>query len=210
MALISPYAAILIYSLSVRSAIHYGSDDDSTSLIGNYKFGGYYDAGKFLDLYHDAHGRAYTASGLAPRVTHQNYGFYFLVDQQIFREDDETHRQGLMPFAGVTVAPTAINPFPLFLLAGLVYHGPFPGRDRDTLGVSVAYGKFSSDLQRSQRLAPRTTGVQRFEMVSELTYQYEVTPHLILQPDIQYIVRPGGTGRIPNALVIGLQVAINF
>ena len=30
------------------------------------------------------------------------------------------------------------------------------------------------------------------------------------EPDMQYIIRPGGTGNIPNALVVGAQVGINF
>jgi porin len=188
----------------------YGAEDDATSLLGNYKFGGYYDAGKFPDLYQDTQGGSYIASGLPPQVLHQNYGLYLLVDQQIFREDDEKHRQGLIPFAGVTFAPANINTFPFFFLAGMIYHGLFPGRDRDTAGLGLAYGQFSHDLQRSQRVSQPTNGVQSFEMITELTYQYEVTPHLIIQPDMQYIIRPSGTGRIPNALVIGVQVAVNF
>jgi porin len=31
-----------------------------------------------------------------------------------------------------------------------------------------------------------------------------------IEPDIQYIIRPGGTGYIPNALVVGTQVGMNF
>lgn len=30
------------------------------------------------------------------------------------------------------------------------------------------------------------------------------------QPDLQYVFRPGGTGRIPDALVLDAQVAVNF
>jgi len=30
------------------------------------------------------------------------------------------------------------------------------------------------------------------------------------EPDLQYIIRPGGTGNIPNAFVVGAQVGINF
>ena len=31
-----------------------------------------------------------------------------------------------------------------------------------------------------------------------------------LQPDLQYILRPNGTGQIPDALVCGAQVGVNF
>jgi carbohydrate-selective porin OprB len=30
------------------------------------------------------------------------------------------------------------------------------------------------------------------------------------QPDLQYIIRPGGTGQHANALVIGFQSGFNF
>lgn len=43
-----------------------------------------------------------------------------------------------------------------------------------------------------------------------LTYEFVVAPHLIVQPDIQYIIRPGGAGTIPDALVLGMQIAVNF
>ena len=183
-----------IFTIGEISYQH-GNEDDSTSLVGNYKFGGYYDSGPFPHLYRDQRGKSYIISGLPPRVIHNNYGFYFLVDQQIFREDDKKYRQGAIPFAGITFAPANINTFPFFFLAGIIYHGLLPGRDRDTAGVGIAYGQFSHELQRSQRLIPQTNGVQRFELSIELTYQYEITPYLILQPDMQYICRPSGTGR---------------
>jgi carbohydrate-selective porin OprB len=31
-----------------------------------------------------------------------------------------------------------------------------------------------------------------------------------VQPDIQYIIRPGGFGQSANALVLGLQVTLNL
>jgi len=31
-----------------------------------------------------------------------------------------------------------------------------------------------------------------------------------VQPDVQYIVKPGGSSAIPNALVAGVQVSVNF
>lgn len=132
----------------------------------------------------------------------------------MYREVDPKHNQGLTPFAGVTFAPADINTFPFFFMAGLVYNGPIPGRDRDTAGFGIAYGKFSSDLGRAQRDNRKLNGaavnVQDFELLMELTYQFELVPHFIIQPEIYYIVRPGGTSNIPNALVLGVQFALNL
>jgi porin len=47
-------------------------------------------------------------------------------------------------------------------------------------------------------------------MVLEWTYQMALAPWLTLQPDVQYIIQPSGMSDIPNALVIGMQLAINF
>jgi carbohydrate-selective porin OprB len=29
-------------------------------------------------------------------------------------------------------------------------------------------------------------------------------------PSVQYVIRPGGTGGIPNALVIGAEIGVTF
>jgi porin len=188
--------------------------DDSPGLPGNYKFGGYYDSGLFTDLSRGNKGGAASLSGLLPRKEHNNYGFYLLVDQEVYRETDPKHVQGLTPFAGVTFAPPDFNTFPFFFMAGLVYTGLIPGRDRDTVGFGIAYGQFSNDLRRTQRAQPHRSGssasVQEFEMILELTYQIELAPHLIVQPDMQYIIQPGGTGHIPDAFVLGVQFAVNL
>ncbi len=85
-----------------------------------------------------------------------------------------------------------INTLTFFFIGGLVYAGLLPSRDRDFVGLGFAYGPFSDDLCCSQRVQQRmgglTTGVQDFEIVVEFTYQYELTPHLILQPDMSCII----------------------
>jgi carbohydrate-selective porin OprB len=44
-----------------------------------------------------------------------------------------------------------------------------------------------------------------------LTYRfYFKNRSVFFQPDLQYIVHPGGAGRIDNALLLGVQLGINF
>ena len=47
-------------------------------------------------------------------------------------------------------------------------------------------------------------------MALEWGYAIQLTPWLKVQPDIQYIIRPGGTGRVPNALVLGFEFGMVF
>jgi porin len=161
---------------------------DLSGLPGNYKIGGYYDTSNF-PLVSD------------PEVKRNgNYGFYLLMDQMVYREGGAKSDQGLIPFTTFTLAPSDdINTFPFFFSTGLVYKGLFSGRDNDTTSFGFAYGKISKDLRG-----------QDFEMAMELTHIFAVTPWLSLQPDLQYIIHPGGTEDIPNALVIGFGLYINL
>jgi len=83
-----------------------------------------------------------------------------------------------------------------------------PGRDRDVLGLFGLYGRFSPDLRRSQ-VARGDPGMEH-EAVLELNYEYDVTPWLYLQPDIQGVLRPSGTGLVRDALVLAMQVGVTF
>jgi porin len=47
-------------------------------------------------------------------------------------------------------------------------------------------------------------------MALEFTYQSQVTKWLTLQPDRQFIINPGATKDLNNALVIGARAAITF
>jgi porin len=89
-----------------------------------------------------------------------------------------------------------------------------PQRPRDVAGFGVFYGQFSNDLRNAERVAQQlnpTIGVQDQETVLEWSYTFRFrNGAFFFEPDIQYIIRPGGTGHIPNALVVGAQVGINF
>ena len=53
--------------------------------------------------------------------------------------------------------------------------------------------------------------MQRFETVLEATYRLRfLGDAFFFQPDLQYIIRPGGTGQISNAVVVGFQTGVNF
>ena len=61
--------------------------------------------------------------------------------------------------------------------------------------------------------------MRNFEAVIELTYIAQIIPGLNLQPDLQYIIHPGGnvadplgSGLAPirNALVVGVTTQVRF
>jgi porin len=178
------------------------------SLIGNYKCGFWYDHSQFT-------GFNTVASGHAPGLTRGNWGFYGLFDQMLVRFGGPGSNRGFGVTGSVLISPDqSVSQIPFFSTAGVLVRGLFPSRPADGGGFGVVYGSFSNDLQISQLLAQRknpTVGAQRHEAALELTYGFRfLGGALFLQADLQYIIRPGGTGQIPDAFVGGLRTGINF
>jgi porin len=195
-------------------AVRLNHEPEAAGLPGTFKIGGYYQGGQAPDLYRDVDGGSIALSGLPPQMHEGNGGFYILVDQMVYRDGEPGSGRGLTPFASVVVAPSAsVNTMPFFASGGLVYRGLLPSRPRDTAAVGVAYGAFSRQLARSQRDARSAgsgAGIQQYEVALELTYIIQARRWLQVQPDLQYIIKPGGTGKIPNALVLGFQLALTL
>ena len=82
---------------------------------------------------------------------------------------------------------------------GLLYTGLIPRRDRDELGFGVINANVTDDL-RSQGLTDETN--------IEWFYKIQLTPWMSLQPDIQYVINPGGDGR--NAVALGVRSVMFF
>jgi porin len=113
------------------------------------------------------------------------------------------------------------------LNAGIVLHEPITNRADDTLALGMGFGHLSSqvsaydrDLAEIAHMAdPNTLApIRATETYVELTYQYQVHPWWQLQPDIQYVINPGGgivdpdhpAERVGNEIVLGLRTNILF
>lgn len=59
-------------------------------------------------------------------------------------------------------------------------------------------------------LFPGSIGIQTYESIAEVDYGAVVMPWLTLRPNVQYVIRPAGTGAIPNALVFGLYTQVTL
>jgi porin len=171
-------------------------------LLGHYKAGFWYDNSRFIDF----------NSGNSERG---NWGCYGLFDQVLVRFGEQGSHRGIGVTGSIMVSPDeSISRMPYFMTAGVVSRGFIPSRPLDIAGLGVVFGNFSNDLQdaqqRAQLLNPHV-GVQEHETVVELTYRFALRKAaLYFQPDLQYIIRPGGTGRTSDALVLGAQIAVNF
>ncbi len=101
-----------------------------------------------------------------------------------------------------------------YVEAGLNYRAPLPGRDQDLLGAGFTYTSLSEAARRLVRDADRLDGTRApapdYEGIFEVTYQANLAPWLSVQPDLQYLVHPGGSPRYGNAFVLGVRTVISF
>jgi porin len=157
-------------------------------LPGNVTLGGYYDSRDYQSFTDPDEERA------------GNYGLYLLLDQMVYREGGAGSEQGLTPWAAFTFAPLQrVNTLPLFAAAGLVWQGLFPGRDDDTsksLRVlrPVQRRPVGPAVRDGRRAQPPLSG-------GTVALRY---------PDLQYVIRPGGSDQEPDALVIGAEIGVDF
>jgi porin len=88
--------------------------------------------------------------------------------------------------------------------------------------VAMEYGRVSAAEAAFNQATAFYTGaftpVRSGETVIEVTYQYQLTPAVILQPDFQYVFNPGAGLANPNApnqqikneAVIGVRTTLTF
>ena len=190
---------------------------DDTGLPGNYKFGIWYDGHSYQDFGTQVLGPKAPGLGIVSHVRDSNFGFYGLFDQVVIRfsSPDEKILRGIGLTGCAQVAPLQDrSQLPWFFEGAILARGIFRQRPRDVAGFAFIYGRFSNNLRSAQRLAQRldpTVGVQREEMVLEWNYTFRFrNGAYFIEPDLQYIIRPGGTGNIPNAFVVGAQIGFNF
>jgi porin len=168
-----------------------------------------------------------------------NYGFYGLIDQMIFREKKskpgsetsklwtpthvvEGEEQGLGIFLQFGGAPSDRNLVAYYFGAGLNYTGLIPKRDKDILGVAVANAFMSRKARKARGeeidafdptdpdAGPQPGQLMANESTLEITYRIQLHERLALQPDYQVVFNPSGEKNIKTAHVFGLRFEVTY
>ncbi|POF61566.1 carbohydrate porin [Novacetimonas maltaceti] len=186
-------------------------------LPGIYKLGGFYDTAKFPDYRYNRQGGSLGAQGGYPRWDRGNWMVYGIIDQMLWRPS-LTSPQSVGIFVRATGNSGDRNLISFAADAGINLKAPFKGRDNDTVGVGWGIGRSSSGWRQYNRDAGSM--VPGNENHLEVTYQAQVTPWLVLQPDFQYVWHPqGGTPdpryasglkRVGNETIFGIHTNVNF
>jgi porin len=202
--------------------------EDTKWLPGQAKFGAWFHTADFADPFVDE-----DSSG-DPKTHSWNFGFYWILDQMLYREpgeialtpasgrdgksaaeaktsaqaEEKPSNQGLGWFGRIAFEPQNRNFVGFYFDTGLVYTGLIPSRDEDHIGVGLVYAQLTNGARQTLELeGSRGVGA---EMVLEFTYKAILTPWLYIQPDAQFIINPGATQDLRNAFVIGGRVSVNF
>ncbi len=186
-------------------------------LPGRAKLGGWYHTGEFGVARVDCFGQslANPASSGEPRSVRGNWGLYLAAEQQFTQEDDsEPSGQGLGWFSRFGVSPADRNLLEGYAEGGFTYTGLLPGRDDDAFGVAAVYGQLSGDLRRLAEESNRQQGSEAplpdYEMAIECTYRAVLGLGIVVQPVFAYLLHPGGSSALENAVVVGIRATLDF
>jgi porin len=195
------------------------------------KLGGWYHFGDYDDYRYDTSGMSLAdplSSGI-PRIHSGNFGLYVMLDLALWRERQEDGSSpnplpsdgrrkeaggGLSLFGRVAAVPGDRNLVSFYADGGLHYRGLLTGRDDDEIGLGLAYGRISPHARGTVAddnfYSAGTAAIPDYEMVLEFTYKAYLKQWWTIQPDLQWIIHPGGSSALKNALVIGLRSTVSF
>ena len=127
-------------------------------------------------------------------IVTRNYGFYLVGEHQISTTGEEN--EGLKIFYQAGLSPRNDN-FGYFG-AGCAYTGLLSSNGTDVLGLAFAKGMMNDECCKN-------------ETTFELTYKVHLTHQIYIQPDLQYVVHPGGTvAQLKNATVGLMRLGMEF
>ncbi len=124
-------------------------------------------------------------------------------------------RGGSALFLNITQADEATSPsLDRRLALGVQYTGFFATRPSDVIGLSLGTSHVNSRVAADERLLDEVPAsgvpVQSSEYVAELFYGWTPWSFITVRPNLQYVLRPGGSSDYANVLVIGLETTVKF
>jgi porin len=203
-----------------EAALAINQAKDAAGPPATHRLGGWFHSGSFADQRFDASGQSLAAptSTGAARAHRHDYGPYVAIDQGLWREGERE----LGVFLRGAAAPSDRNLVALYGDLGVAAKGVIARGD--VLGIAVAVARIGDRARARDGDRRSLTGgaglVRDGEAVLEITYRWPLAPWWSLQPDLQYIIHPGGrvalpddpsgVRAIPDALVLALRSSVTF
>lgn len=208
-----------------EAQIGVNQDKQSAGLPGVYKLGFWYATADYADQRFGFDPATATLVSLAdpaftpdPFQHRGNWGVYGVIDQTIWRSGTTS----VNVFVRGGAAPGDRNLVSAYIDGGIGLKGPFAGRPDDRLTFGVAHARIGGHARALDGDTLLFSGppypIRSGETAFELSYVAQLRPYWSVQPDLQYIVRPGGgvphpddpTRVIGNTLILGARTTLNF
>lgn len=138
-----------------------------------------------------------------PVVVDGNTGAYLFVEGQLWKHGPRS----ISAHARTGIADTRVNNIGTFACSGIAADGWVPGRPEDRLALGVAVAAHGSAGREALR---NSGGDPAPETALEGTWQVRVTPWLMVQPDLQYVLNPGADKQSKAATVFGLRTVVTY
>ncbi|MBV8399744.1 MAG: carbohydrate porin, partial [Acetobacteraceae bacterium] len=204
----------------VQYALNQG--EGAKGLPATFRLGAWYNSNSFTNQFFATGGETAAVPGviLLPSQFRRDWSVYAVVDQLVWRPPGAKEGDGMGVFLRAMGAPANRNQVVAFVDGGVTLKGPF-GRAGDSVGLGFGWTRISGvTVAGEQALVAggAQVPIQSAETVIELTYQAQLAPWWLLQPDFQYVFNPGGgilnpngSGRVVgSAAVFGLRTVVTF
>jgi porin len=204
--------------LSIAQVTYKHDQAHDEGLPGSATLGGYYNRDKF------------SALADLTRTYRGNYGFYFIIDQMLYRGnwpefDGPAHLSSQARYSEKVKHPYyQQNAQALDRPVGLTawwsaYVAPKEEINTETYqlaGGLVYHGLIPNRARDATafcvlygNFSDKLSG-QDAETVFELNHRFQIGPWCYITPNIQYVFNPNGQHNIDNALVLGMEASLNF
>ena len=125
------------------------------------------------------------------------FGVFATLEQRVWASGDRSFDA----FAQFGWADDRVSEIGLHAGLGIVAGGLIPSRENDRLGVYVSLAVLSDEPG---------AGFEDDELVIDAYYRAQLTGSIFVQPEVQYIINPGGAAGVDDALVLGIRAGIDF
>jgi porin len=135
-----------------------------------------------------------------PQDRDSEYGGYASIERKL--------GANLVAYGRFGMANAEASRIGLYAGGGIVHDGGFLPDHADAIGLAFGYARNGSEYEHAMRA--EGVAVTAGELACEITWRIPFGEHLVLQPDVQYIVDPDTNPDIADALVLILRVELSL